>query len=126
MREIRRPVSMHGPAPGPVQFSAPDERISVEQAVTAYTRTGAYATFRENQTGTLEVGKEADLAELNQNIFEVPREKIGQTHVLMTMVGGKVVFADNTYEATNRARALVAGLGGKEQTSGRSVRRLSP
>ena len=86
---------MHGPSPEPRQFSAPEERISVEQAVTAYTKTDAYARFAENQTGTLEVGKDADLAELSHDIFSVPHEKIGQTHVLMTMVGGKVVFTDN-------------------------------
>ena len=95
MREVRRPVTMHGPTPGQPEFNSPEERISVEQAVTAYTRTGAYARFAERETGTLEVGKEADLAELSQDIFSVASEKIGQTHVVMTMVGGKIVFADN-------------------------------
>lgn len=95
MREVRRPVTMHGPTLGQPEFNSPEERISVEQAVTAYTRTGAYARFAERETGTLEVGKEADLAELSQDIFSVPSEKIGQTHVVMTMVGGKIVFADN-------------------------------
>jgi len=95
MREVRRPVTMHGPSPEPPQFSGPEQRISVEQALAAYTKTGAYARFAENQTGTLEVGKDADLAELSQDIFSVPHEKIGQTHVLMTMVGGKIVFAEN-------------------------------
>jgi predicted amidohydrolase YtcJ len=95
MREVRRPVDMHGPAPGAPNYSMPEERISVEQAVTAYTKAGAYATFAENKTGTLEVGKYADLAVLSQDIFTVPHETIGNTHVVMTMVGGKVVFTDD-------------------------------
>ena len=109
MREVRRPVTMHGPSPEPPQFNAPDERISVEQALTAYTKTGAYARFAENQTGTLEVGKEADLAELSQDILSVPHERIGQTHVLMTMVGGKVVFTESPDEAMNKTRAANGG-----------------
>jgi predicted amidohydrolase YtcJ len=92
MREVRRPVNMHGPTPGAPNYSMPEERITVEQAVTAYTKTGAYAMFAETKTGTLEVGKYADLAVLSQDVFTAPHEAIGNTHVVMTMVGGKVVF----------------------------------
>ncbi len=70
----------------------PDERITVEQAVNAYTRGSAYARFSEDRLGTLEPGKEADLAVLSQDIFAVPHDEIGKTRVMMTMVGGKVVF----------------------------------
>jgi predicted amidohydrolase YtcJ len=42
--------------------------------------------------GTLEVGKLADLAVLSQDIFAVPLETIGQTRVVTTMVGGKIVY----------------------------------
>ena len=72
----------------------PDERITVEQAVTAYTRGSAYARFSDDRIGTLEPGKEADLAVLSQDIFAVPHDEIGKTRVLMTMVGGKVVFSE--------------------------------
>ena len=94
MREVRRPVTMHGPAPMPPQYNAPEERITVEQAVAAYTRAGAYAEFAENRLGTLEAGKEADLAVLSRDIFSAHPEEIGKTHVVLTMVGGKVVFSD--------------------------------
>lgn len=70
----------------------PEERLTVEQAVNAYTRGSAYARFSEDRLGTLEVGKEADLAVLSQDIFSVKAEEISQTRVTMTMVGGKVVF----------------------------------
>ncbi len=121
MREVRRPVNMHGPTPGTPEFNAPEERISVEQAVAAYTKTGAYARFAENQTGTLEIGKLADLAELTQDIFSVPHERIGQTHVLMTMVGGKIVFTEN--EARNTPHAITARLTGSAESTGQPQRR---
>jgi hypothetical protein len=69
------------------------ERISVEQAVDAYTRGSAYAAFFDGWAGTLESGKLADLAVLSQDIFSVPHEQIGRTRVVMTMVGGKVVYS---------------------------------
>ncbi len=70
----------------------PEESITVEQAVKAYTLGAAYARFSEDRLGSLETGKEADLAVLSQDIFSVGHEAIGKTHVVMTMVGGKVVF----------------------------------
>jgi hypothetical protein len=70
----------------------PEERITVKQAVNAYTQGSAYARFSEDRLGTLEVGKEADLAVLSQDIFSVKPEEIGKTAVLSTMVAGKVVF----------------------------------
>ena len=72
----------------------PEERITVEQAVNAYTLGSAYARFSEDRLGSLEVGKEADLAVLSQDIFSVAPEELGKTHVVMTMVGGKVVFSE--------------------------------
>jgi predicted amidohydrolase YtcJ len=70
----------------------PDERISVEDAVRAYTRGSAYAAFTDDRVGTLEVGKLADLAVLSQDIFSGDPLTIGKTRVVMTMVGGKTVY----------------------------------
>jgi predicted amidohydrolase YtcJ len=70
----------------------PAERVSVEDAVNAYTRNGAYAAFSDAYAGTLEPGKYADLVILSQDIFHVPPETISRTHVLLTMVAGKVVY----------------------------------
>ncbi len=72
----------------------PEESITVEQAVNAYTQGSAYARFSEDRLGTLEPGKEADLAVLSQDIFSAAHEEIGKTHVTLTMVGGKVVFSE--------------------------------
>jgi predicted amidohydrolase YtcJ len=93
MREVRRPVTMHGPALTPPEYNTPEQRITVQQAVAAYTKAGAYAQFAENRLGTLETGKEADLAVLSQDIFSSRPDQIGKTQVVMTMVGGKVVFS---------------------------------
>jgi hypothetical protein len=72
----------------------PEESITVEQAVNAYTIGSAYARFSEDKLGTLEVGKEADLAVLSQDIFSVAPQELAKTHVVMTMVGGKIVFTE--------------------------------
>ena len=90
-REITREVTPQGPV-GEVKYGKQDERITIEQAVLAYTRDAAYANFAENRTGTLEPGKLADLAVLSRDIFTARPEDVGKTKVTMTMVGGKIVF----------------------------------
>jgi hypothetical protein len=70
----------------------PEERISVTEAVRAYTLGSAYAAFADDKVGTLETGKLADLAVLSQDIFSVPPESVAKTRVLTTMVGGKIVY----------------------------------
>ncbi len=70
----------------------PEESITREQAVTAYTRTSAYAEFAEEDKGSLEPGKLADLAVLSQDIFEAPAADLPKTESLLTMVGGKIVY----------------------------------
>jgi predicted amidohydrolase YtcJ len=52
----------------------------------------AYARFSEDTLGSLEPGKFADLAVLSQDVFAAAPDAIANTHVTMTMVGGKVVF----------------------------------
>jgi len=70
----------------------PQERVSVQAAVDAYTRGGAFAAAHDEQVGTLEPGKAADLIVLSQDVFQVAPEEIGKTRVVATMVGGKVVY----------------------------------
>ena len=71
---------------------APEQKISVDQAIRLYTSNGAYQEHRENILGTLEFGKAADLIVLDQDIFSIEHEEIGKTQVLMTMVGGNIVY----------------------------------
>jgi predicted amidohydrolase YtcJ len=70
----------------------PEERLTVEQAIQAYTLGSAFARFSEDKLGSFEVGKEADLAVLSQDLFAATPDDISKTHVVLTMVAGKVVF----------------------------------
>jgi predicted amidohydrolase YtcJ len=70
----------------------PQEAITREQAVTAYTLTAAYAEFAEKDKGSLEPGKLADLAVLSQDIFRVPPGELPKTESVLTLVGGKIVY----------------------------------
>ena len=90
-RVARRPGSFDVKG-GPPEYNSPDERLTVEQAVKAYTKSSTYARFSDAQIGTLEQGKLADLAVLTQDIFSAQPEAIGKTKAWMTMVDGKVVF----------------------------------
>jgi predicted amidohydrolase YtcJ len=68
------------------------EKISIEQALTAYTVSNAYAGFQENKLGQLKAGYLADLVVLEQDLFEIPAEEIKDITVNMTMVNGKIVY----------------------------------
>jgi predicted amidohydrolase YtcJ len=70
----------------------PEESITREQAVIAYTLTSAYAEFAEKEKGSLESGKLADLAVLSQDLFEVSATDLPKIESLLTMVGGKIVY----------------------------------
>lgn len=71
------------------------ERISLAEALKDYTKSPAYGTFRENELGTLEVGKLADLVILDRNLFEVPAEEMLISKVKLTIVDGQVVYDCN-------------------------------
>jgi hypothetical protein len=70
----------------------PQERISLEDAIRGYTLGAAIAGRREKTEGSIEPGKLADLIVLSQDLFRIPASKIADTQVLLTMVGGKVVY----------------------------------
>ncbi|HET7552976.1 MAG TPA: amidohydrolase [Gemmatimonadaceae bacterium] len=70
----------------------PEQKIRVEEALRAYTSGAAYASFEENRKGTLERGKLADFALIDRDITRIPPEEIRDAHVLVTVVGGKVVY----------------------------------
>ncbi len=68
------------------------EAITLEDAVKAYTLNVAYITHRESETGSIAIGKSADLIIADQNIFEIPENDISDTKVLTTVFKGKVVY----------------------------------
>jgi predicted amidohydrolase YtcJ len=70
----------------------PEERISVTEAFAMHTTTASWVGFEENDKGTLEVGKFADIAVLAEDPFAVAPEKIRELNVEMTLVGGEVKY----------------------------------
>jgi predicted amidohydrolase YtcJ len=70
----------------------PAEKITVEQALIAYTKKAAYASFEEDIKGSIEPGKLADFVVLSEDITTIDPVKIWETKVLQTYVGGKKVY----------------------------------
>jgi len=74
------------------QILAPEERISVEQALALYTHNGAYAGFEEDRKGALEPGKLADFIVVDRDVLTVPADELKDVKVLQTFVGGRSAY----------------------------------
>ena len=70
----------------------PEQKITIAEAVSAYTAGSAYAEFQDVEKGTIARGKLADLVILSDDIFNMPLASIKDVKVMTTVVGGKVVF----------------------------------
>lgn len=79
----------------------PEQRVSVAQAVEAYTLGAAFSGHRDQYEGTIEPGKLADLIVVSQDIFQVDPHSIGSTEVLITMVGGKIVYQSLAWDSAS-------------------------
>ncbi|WP_443751416.1 amidohydrolase [Asticcacaulis solisilvae] len=82
-----------------------DPGLSVADAIRAMTLDAAYSLHQDTVTGSLEAGKYADLIVLDRNLFQVPATDIAGTRVLMTMVGGKIVYSDGSLTVSARKKA---------------------
>lgn len=71
----------------------PQQKISVEEALRAYTATAAFASFEESRKGVLAPGRLADLVMLDRDIFTIAPPQIRDAQVMLTMVAGKVVYS---------------------------------
>lgn len=76
----------------------PEQKITVAEAVEAYTLTNAYAAFEEHEKGSLTPGKLADIVVLSDDIFAIDPVKIESVKVDVTIVGGRVVFERGAIE----------------------------
>ena len=79
----------------PAEGWFPDERISIADAIKAYTYNTAYANFEETTKGSIEVGKLADLTVLSKNLLKIAPQELLTTGTIYTIVGGKIVYAKN-------------------------------
>jgi predicted amidohydrolase YtcJ len=70
----------------------PQQRLTIEQAIAAYTEGSAYAEFAEKEKGKLAPGMLADFAILDRDLTAIAPDKILGTQVLRTVVGGKTVY----------------------------------
>ena len=80
---------------GPPEFKGrlgQDPGLSRDEVLRAATINAAYELHQDEATGSLEVGKFADLVVLDRNPLKVPSEEIAKTQVLETVVGGQVVY----------------------------------
>jgi predicted amidohydrolase YtcJ len=75
----------------------PEQRVMVEQMIRSYTVEGAYASFLEDETGSIEVGKSADIVIVNRDITTCDPEKIGKSKVLLTLFEGEEVFGTDGF-----------------------------
>jgi predicted amidohydrolase YtcJ len=94
---VNRMLSTRLGQPGTAETTMPllpDEAITIDAAVDAFTRGVAYVNHEEDVAGTLEPGKLADIAVLTQDIYSVPAAAIGDTTVALTVAGGQIVHGD--------------------------------
>jgi predicted amidohydrolase YtcJ len=88
-----------------VAMRTPEELPTRIEALRLYTQGSAWFSFEEKERGALAAGQLADLAVLSRDYLTVPLEEIGGTVSLLTMVGGRIVYADGPFAAHDGARA---------------------
>ncbi|HWN76215.1 MAG TPA: amidohydrolase, partial [Candidatus Udaeobacter sp.] len=89
---IRTAVTRQTAEGTPKEGFVPSQRLTVAQAVEGYTLGAAFAGHREKTEGSLVAGKAADVIIIDRNIFEIDPHTIGDTKVVTTIVGGKIVY----------------------------------
>ena len=72
----------------------PEERIDLQSAIAAFTINAAFLNKHDDETGSIEVGKLADLIVLDQNLFQIEPAGISETKILLTLFGGEPVHGD--------------------------------
>ena len=92
LEAIQVAVTRRGPTAEPGPAWLPEEVVDLKTMLAAYTINGAYLNFQERETGSIEVGKAADLIVLDRNLFEIPLHEIHRAKVLLTVLDGQEVF----------------------------------
>ena len=76
------------------ELLAPEERVTLEQAIKSYTINSAYAAHLDDRSGSLVAGKSADLVVLDRDLFKIPVTEISKTQVLLTLFAGEAVHGE--------------------------------
>jgi predicted amidohydrolase YtcJ len=92
LENIYSAITRKDPAHPQLPAWHPEQGLTVEEAVQAYTLNPAYASHEETRKGSITEGKLADLVVLSRDILAGPPEAILETKVTLTVLGGKVVF----------------------------------
>jgi len=88
---------LDGKSAGGVALRGAEETPSRIEALRMYASGSAWFAHDDARRGTLQVGKFADLAVLSKDYLSVPLEEIGAIHSLLTLVGGRVVYAEGAF-----------------------------
>jgi predicted amidohydrolase YtcJ len=89
-------VTRQTPGGEPAGGWFPEQRMTRDEALRAFTLWAARAAFQEKVKGSLEEGKWADLVVLSEDIMKIPADRIPRTSVLATMIGGTVVYSNGS------------------------------
>jgi predicted amidohydrolase YtcJ len=92
LEAIQVAMTRRGPTAGPGPAWIPEEVVDLPTMLAAYTINAAYAFGQERETGSLEVGKAADLVVLDHNLFDIAPDRIHTAKVVMTVIEGRVVY----------------------------------
>lgn len=92
LEAIQVAVTRRDPDAGPGEGWIPQERTSLRDMLMAYTIKGAFARFADSTTGSLEVGKVADLVLLDRNLFSLPSHDIAGARVRLTLMDGRIRY----------------------------------
>jgi predicted amidohydrolase YtcJ len=93
--EIETAVRRISPAHRQKESFFPDERVSLTDAIGAFTAGSAYVNHLDRETGSVEAGKLADLVVLDRDLFEPDVGPIGDAQVDLTIINGEIVFERN-------------------------------
>jgi predicted amidohydrolase YtcJ len=92
IRGIHVAVNRRDPSGFPEEGWVPGEKISIYEAMKAYTSMGAFSSFEEHQKGLLKPGYLADVIVFSQDLFTIPAMEIHRTKVDLTILDGKKIF----------------------------------
>jgi predicted amidohydrolase YtcJ len=95
IRGLHIAVNRQTPEGQPPGGWVPEQRITIQDALSAYTQGGAYSSFEEKSKGKLQPGYLADIIVFNQDLFSIPTMDIAKTKVVLTVFDGKIIFNEN-------------------------------